>query len=808
MSKPLTVFITHSAHTDIGFTHPQDQILRMYLDHYDQVLALCAQTSSASPEQRFKWTCETAWQVRHYLTERPERTDEFVAFAQAGQIDITAGYLHFTDLIDLDAYHRSLEWGMEFCAKYNLPFRCVVHSDINGWPWGLADLLEEHQIPFFCSQTNLDMATAPLSQRGSVDYHSLFERKAWLHADAPIRVPQAFWWQGPNGGKVLHWLGEGYLVGNNLGLSGNYSFNADKTRYYWERDPDTADDLYQIAKYEVPRYLNRLLSAGYSLDIALINTAGYYVDNSPPDSRWLEIIARWNADHDDVKLRSATLSEWFAALLERDTGQWPTYDCAWPDHWSHGLGASTERIAQARRTQRRRSSIDALVKQTHSEEIHQTFAAALEQERLALEHTFNVWSSITKPDSPESAFQQAAKELYFHRAELYLDEAVGSALRSLTPASTSLPSLYVYVGEALPAPRLVHFSLGDVSLDPDTQVLMTESGQVCRFQSDTRGEYVLSLPSGIQGLVALRLDTVPTDKSIISAPTSTYSMVNPNWHLMLDPGTGGLSSLIETSTGREWVDKQSSYAFGQFVHEVIVHPLGREAVHNLARYVALGVANQEGQDRLGDSAVFAHRSPQMRSLPLRVQGPVFDSLVMQGENEPFGQVRLTWRCYHAQPVVELVVDWTKNWCSQPEASYIAFPFAAANGQLKLEAAGGFFQPGSHKSKGQLPGTCANYYTTQRAAHIISPDGLELLWLPLDAPLVMPNVINYANWEPGPWDWNGFLASMPVNHYWLTNFSPSQRGHMRLRYRLISRTGLSDVESAILAASPIEALGWR
>jgi len=158
--------------------------------------------------------------------------------------------------------------------------------------------------------------------------------------------------------------------------------------------------------------------------------------------------------------------------------------------------------------------------------------------------------------------------------------------------------------------------------------------------------------------------------------------------------------------------------------------------------------------------------------------------------------------------VELVVDWNKNWCSQPEASYVAFPFAIPNGQLKLEAAGGFFQPGSHQSRGQLPGTCANYYTLQRAAHINSLDGAELLWLPLDAPLVMPNAINYANWESIPWDWNGFLASMPINHYWVTNFSPSQRGRLRLRYRMMSKAGWSDVESAIQAASPIEALGWR
>lgn len=782
--------------------------MRMYVDYYDQVLTLAQQTADAPPELRFKWTCETAWQVRHYLSQRPERLGEFVALAQAGLIEITAGYLHFTDLIDLDAYERSLEWALEFCRRYELPLRCVVHSDINGWPWGLADLLAQHHLPYFCSQINLDMATDPLGARGSVDYHAFYERNTWLRQDAPFRVPQALWWQGPQGGQVLHWLGEGYLLGNNLGLSGNHSFNAEKTRYFWESDPHSADDLYQIALNELPHYLNRLQGAGYVLDILLINTGGYYVDNSPPDVRWLKIIERWNAEHEDVKLRSATLSEWFAALAQRNTGTWPTHSVAWPDHWSHGLGSATARIAQARRTQRRRHTVAALVERAQSLEIQQTFNEALEQERFALEHTFNAWSSITKPDSSESAFQQAAKELYSHRAELYLDEAVGSALRVLTPAAHGKPALYFHVGAALSTPGLAHFSQGDLPLDPDCQGFVTEAGEVCPFQAEDDGRFVLMLPAGSQGLLKLQLESQTLNQPVVTAPFSAYTLSTSSWQLNIDPGTGGLTSLVELSTGREWVDRSAPYTFGQLVHESIVHPLGREAVHTLGRYVALGVANEAGIERLGKTPVFAHGSPQMSTTPRFVHGPVFDQVVLQGLDAPYGQVQLSWRCYHARQIVELIVDWNKNWSHQPEAGYVAFPFAAANGQLKLETGGGFFQPGNHERGGQLPGTCANYYTIQRAAEINAPDGAGLVWLPLDAPLVMPNAINYANWEPGPWDWNGFLASMPVNHYWVTNFSPSQRGHIRLRYRLISRTGLSDVESAVLAASPIEALGWR
>src|SRR5690349_23934904 len=81
MSQPITIYVIQSAHTDIGYTHPQEQIMLMYLEHYDRVLELCRATERAPEPQRFKWVCETAWQVRHYLSQRPERLDEFLHYA-------------------------------------------------------------------------------------------------------------------------------------------------------------------------------------------------------------------------------------------------------------------------------------------------------------------------------------------------------------------------------------------------------------------------------------------------------------------------------------------------------------------------------------------------------------------------------------------------------------------------------------------------------------------------------------------------------------------------------------------------------
>lgn len=810
MSTPFTIYVIQSAHTDIGYTHPQEQIGLMYLEHYDRVLELCRQSADQPEPQRFKWVCETFWQVRHYLSQRPEREQEFLQYVRAGQMELMANYLHFTDLIDPDAYARSLRLAVDYCRQHDLPLRCMMHCDINGWPWALADLLAELNIPYFCSQIHVDSATDPLGQRGSVHYHWTRELGEWLRPDVPIRVPQAFWWQGPRGGKVLHWLNEHYMLGNVLGVSSPHPFGADKTRYFLETDPLTADDLYAIACREVPTYLERLRAEGYADDKLLLSTGGFYVDNAPPDGRWCEVIARWNAEHDDIQLRTATMSEWFEALQAGSDHNWPTHQVAWPDHWSHGLGSSTARIAQARRTQRRRPAAVALVEQSGSAQAAAYLATALEQERLALEHTFDAWCTTARPAASGNAFQQAAKELTFHRAEMYLDEAIGTALRASTATAPGVirhnPEPLLYVNMPAAGSYLVHFDAGDRRLDPAHSALIDQQGQLVPFQADHSGlpQFVAAVTAQGAGLQQYRV--VPQESAATPSATDG-ALISPAWQAQIDPATGGLRSLVNRQSGHEWVDAQAPYRFGQLIHEAVVHPRGREAVSNQARLIALGAASAALVDSFPTGPTVEHTTLASVASPRQIAGPVFDQIVVAAEGARLGRAQITWRVYHQLPLVELVLDWDKIWCDLPEAVYVAFPFAAAGAKLELETSGGFFQPGSHDAGGQLAGTCSSYYTIQRAARISSQAG-NLLWLPLDAPLVMPNAIDYTRWETDPWQWNGLLASMPVNHYWHTNFPTSQRGPLRLRYRLVAPQNRSDTEASIQMAQPLDALGWR
>src|SRR5689334_15034845 len=210
--------------------------------------------------------------------------------------------------------------------------------------------------------------------------------------------------------------------------------------------------------------------------------------------------------------------------------------CALPDHWAHGLGSVSPRIAQARRTQRRRANAIALVEQAQSPAAAVALATALEQERLALEHTFDAWSTTAHPAASANAFQHAAKELTFHRAEMYLDEATGAALRALTLRDPAGARLYLY-GSAGAGTQTIHFDGGDRQLDPERQALRDGQGRELPFQRDHPDlPQFVAVAAPTPGLGSL---TVAERAAGAPAPSQGTELRSAAWSLSVDPATGG-----------------------------------------------------------------------------------------------------------------------------------------------------------------------------------------------------------------------------------------------------------------------------
>ncbi|MCX6282794.1 MAG: hypothetical protein NTW31_00935, partial [Bacteroidetes bacterium] len=69
--KHWKIFFVQHAHTDIGYTRPQTEILPEHLRYIDYALDYCDQTDSFPDAAKFRWTCETSWAVNEYLKTRP-----------------------------------------------------------------------------------------------------------------------------------------------------------------------------------------------------------------------------------------------------------------------------------------------------------------------------------------------------------------------------------------------------------------------------------------------------------------------------------------------------------------------------------------------------------------------------------------------------------------------------------------------------------------------------------------------------------------------------------------------------------------
>jgi hypothetical protein len=55
------VYLFHHTHTDIGYTHPQEEVAEQQAANITRALDFCQQTGDRPPASRFAWTVETGW---------------------------------------------------------------------------------------------------------------------------------------------------------------------------------------------------------------------------------------------------------------------------------------------------------------------------------------------------------------------------------------------------------------------------------------------------------------------------------------------------------------------------------------------------------------------------------------------------------------------------------------------------------------------------------------------------------------------------------------------------------------------------
>ena len=183
------VFVLPFSHLDIGFTGTQQEVSQFYIESINSLLEIM----EIFPD--FTFTIETYWQLQQWLESSPSQQDiqNLVKYLKSGRLELGAAYASMhTGFMNELSLKETFQDSLNFAEENNIVINTALMNDVPGYSQDLPDILYENNISYFMSGINDKYAEV-------------------------LQLPcltNIFYWEGPDGGKVLTWITKGsYMEG-------------------------------------------------------------------------------------------------------------------------------------------------------------------------------------------------------------------------------------------------------------------------------------------------------------------------------------------------------------------------------------------------------------------------------------------------------------------------------------------------------------------------------------------------------------------------------------------------------------------
>jgi glycosyl hydrolase family 38 len=331
-----TVYIVPTSHYDFGFVDPPEAVRERAARHIDEVIRV----AEADPE--FRWTIESVWQVNEWLKRAKAPTSvlprdkqkiaRLVSLIKSGRIALSSawGSMH-TDFMGAEELNRLCYDYATLKRLYGVETQMAMMDDVPGHPSTLPSVLARSDMRYLVVGANVFINTAT----------SL----------APGKVP--FYWESPDGSRVLTWVSQGQRGGYPEALTDFYldPYTLDpytgKTPYEMFNPHSGKKTDLEIMEEGVAALQKRYGEAGYAYDAVMALYAHDFVE--PTNVANLErAVKLWNSKHDSPKLRIATPPEFFKYIESKYADRLPTFRGEWSGLWSEAKTMSPQISALAR----------------------------------------------------------------------------------------------------------------------------------------------------------------------------------------------------------------------------------------------------------------------------------------------------------------------------------------------------------------------------------------------------------------------------------------------------------------------------
>lgn len=726
-----TVIIVYKTHFDIGYTAMARDVVHEYrTEMADRVLDAIAVNSQQPKDQQFVWTL-SGWPMKQILWDgqTPERRKKLEQALRDGNLTVHAyPFTTHTETAELEDLVRGLGISSALDRQYGLPLSTGAKmSDVPGQSWVFPTLFAHAGIKFY-------------------------------HMGGPLvnmtfNLPPMFWWEGPDGSRLLTLYNNGYGSGQMPPENWPY-----KTWIYISM---TGDNQGPPAPDTVKN------------DIEFYRSRG-------------------------IEARVGKLDDFAALILQEDLSALPVVRSDIPDPWIYGVMSMPEACKLAHNA---RPEIGALDQLTTLErcwgifrpDLGNAVTEAYTQSLRFSEHTFGLanqhyikmpygkaWDDLWRQGLPpqfevmEESWREKASSVM--EAKRLVDEPYKDAMSTLADAvNVSEPRIVVYNPLAWPRDGLVtlnvfHLPTGNSLKPVDGGPLVPISQEGPGMETPYRVIRFVAKdvpPMGYRTYTVSEEQPQPLD---IVADAEKGVIESAFFRAKLDPARGRIVSLVDKRTGRELVDEKAPQGFGQYLYQRFGYP-------ELAEWTKKSLYPQYEAHKMMFSAFDMPQEtstvsacPENMTLEVKTS-PIDVSAVMTGEIPGPGQpqqiyIRLTLSA--EMPVADLEVGWQKQADGWPEAAWVCLPFKCENPRFRLGRLGADLD-----AVEDMTVENANYRFSWINTGVSIYDresGAGISVCPMDSPLVSLQ-------EPGEYKFEShFAPTKPYvfvnlyNNHWRTNFA--------------------------------------
>ena len=401
-ARQWTVWFLPHSHQDIGYTHRQDEVMRLQWRNLEHAVDLAERTASYPDGARFRWNTEATWALSGYLekfagTEKAERMLDAIRKGQIG-VDACLGSI-ITGISRQEELMHYFDDAHRIEEMTGVPLNTAMMSDVPGQVWGMTTAMALNGIRYYSPAPNY----VPMYGRIGND------RAAALHVkwgDHP------FWWVSQSGTeRVLVWeAGRGY-----------------SWFHGW-----LAGSLSVCGEAPIWRYLEEMEREEFPYDMCYLRYT-IHGDNGPPDDEMPDIIQAWNEKYASPRFRIGTTKELFETFESRYGDVIPSYGGDMTPTWEDGAASSARETALNRAASARLAQGQILWAMLGASESYpeSLFRNGFRNAVLYSEHTWGSAASGPEPDAPFTIDQWNRKKMFADSADIYSREALHGALSRL-----------------------------------------------------------------------------------------------------------------------------------------------------------------------------------------------------------------------------------------------------------------------------------------------------------------------------------------------------------------------------------------